>query len=464
MLRGIRARSYREGVNLSRLRLIRIGLLVISVSSLFLGLAGAVMPQSKTPEVLVVDVDGMINSVKVRLISRTLEQAGERGATLVVIRLNTPGGLLSSTREIVEHLLAAEVPVAVYVYPQGARAGSAGAFITAAANIAVMSPGTNIGAATPVSLGGNEENETLMNKVTNDAAAFMRSIAQQRGRNADKLEETVLEAASFTAQEAKDFNIIDLIALDLDELLEELNGREVRTASTSVILETEALQQRQVEKSVLEQFLELISDPNIAFLLMTIGGIGILIEFLSPGLIVPGVVGVLSLLLAFLAFGNLPVNWAGVAFIALAVILAALEIMVSGFGVLGVGAIISLVIGGFLLFAQFGVPSPTMPEVSVNRWLLVGVAGTSGLVLLYLLRVVLASRRAVPEVSHVSYIVGSEGVVTRRLNPRGQISIGGETWTAVVEGDTVIDEGEWVRVTHVNGLIVTVTGQNSSPD
>ena len=440
-----------------RLLPIRMSLLILSFCSLLLGLTGAIMPQSKAPEVLVVNVDGMINSVKVRLINRALEQAEEEGATLVVITLDTPGGLLSSTREIVELLLAAEVPVAVYVYPQGAQAGSAGAFITAAGNFAVMSPGTNIGAATPVSLGGNEANETLINKVTNDAAALMRSIAQQRGRNAEKLEETVLEAASFTAIEAKELNVIDFIAGDLDQLLAQLDGREVRTASSTLTLETNSLEHRSIEKSALEHFLEFISNPNISFLLMTVGGLGILIELFSPGLIVPGVVGVLCLLLAFLAFGNLPVNWAGVAFIALAVVLAALEIMVSGFGVLGVGAIISLVIGGFLLFAQFGVPSPTLPPISVNRWLLASVAGASGAALLYLVWVTLASRRALPQVSHVSTLVGIQGVVTRRLDPRGQVSIGGETWTALAEGDTVVDVGEWVQVTGVNGLVVTVS-------
>ena len=446
----------------SRTRFLRIGLLVLSVASVLLGLTGAVLPQPREPVALVVDVDGIINSVKERLIARALQQAREEDATLVIIRLNTPGGLLSSTRAIVEQLLASDVPVVVYVYPQGARAGSAGAFITAAANIAVMSPGTNIGAATPVTSSGRDVGETLANKVTNDAAALMRSIAQQRGRNQEKLEATVREAASFTATEAEQLGIIDFIAHDMDDLLTKLDGKEVQTSTATQTLGTGGLQQHAVPKNLLEHFLEFISNPNVSFLLMTIGSLGILIEILSPGLIVPGVVGAMCLLLAFLAWGNLPVNWIGVAFIALALILAALEVWVSGFGFLGIAAIVSLLIGGFLLFSQFGVPSPTLPAVSVNRWLLAGVGGGLALALLYLVWVSFRSRRAEYEPSAVSSLVGSVGLVTLRLEPRGVVSVGGETWTAVSDDDTVIDAGTSVIVSGVDGLILTVFPENNS--
>jgi membrane-bound serine protease (ClpP class) len=354
------------------------------------------------------------------------------------------------------------VPVVVYVYPQGARAGSAGTFITAAANIAVMSPGTNIGAATPVTSSGRDVGETLANKVTNDAAALMRSIAQQRGRNQEKLEATVREAASFTATEAEQLGIVDFIAHDMDDLLTKLDGKEVQTATATQTLGTGGLQQRAVPKNLLEHFLEFISNPNVSFLLMTIGSLGILIEVLSPGLIVPGVVGAMCLLLAFLAWGNLPVNWIGVAFIALALILAALEVWVSGFGFLGIAAIVSLLIGGFLLFSQFGVPSPTLPAVSVNRWLLASVGGGLALALLYLVWVSFRSRRAEYEPSAVSSLVGSVGLVTLRLEPRGVVRVGGETWTAVSDDDTVIDAGTSVIVSSVDGLILTVFPENNS--
>ena len=446
---------------MSRIRLLRIGLLVIFVAALLLGLIGAVTPQSREPVALVIDVDGIINSVKERFIARALEQAQEEGAALVIIRLDTPGGLLSSTRGIVELLLATDIPVAVYVYPQGARAGSAGAFITAAAHFAVMSPGTNIGAATPVSSTGEDVGETLANKVTNDAAALMRSIAERRGRNQDKLEETVREAASFTATEAVQLEVVDFIASDMDDLLARLDGKNVQTRAGLLTLETRDLRQQHVRKNLLEHFLEFISDPNVSFVLMTVGVLGILIEVFSPGLIVPSVVGVMCLLLAFLALGNLPANWVGIAFIALALILAALEILVSGFGFLGIAAIVSLLIGGFLLFAQFGAPSPTLPPVSVNRWLLVGVGGALGASMLYLVWVSFRSRRAERETSDVSSLVGSVGLVTLKLDPRGVVSVAGETWTAVSDDGTVIDAGKSVIISGVDGLVVTVFAEDS---
>ena len=214
-----------------------------------------------------------------------------RGRRCWFIELDTPGGLLDSTRKIVEQLLQAPVPVAVYVSPRGAQAGSAGTFITAAGHFAVMAPGTNIGAATPVSGTGEELEETLASKVENDAAAFMRSIAQERGRNEDALEKTVREAASFSANEAVELNVVDFIADDLGDLLAQLDGRVVETAAGERTMETGGLTERRLNKNLLENFLEFISDPNVSFLLFTIGGLGIVIELFNPGLIAPGVIG-----------------------------------------------------------------------------------------------------------------------------------------------------------------------------
>ena len=317
-------------------------------------LLGPSTAQAQAPSVVVIKVDGIINGVKDRFISRAIEEAVEQQATLVVIELDTPGGLLDATRKIVEQLLAAPVPVAVFVSPRGARAGSAGTFITAAGHFAVMAPGTNIGAATPISGTGEDLEETLASKVENDAAALIRSIAQERGRNQDKLEETVREAASFSAKEAVEFNIVDFIANDVDDLLAQLDGRVVETVAGTRTLDTQDLTRHRIKKNFLENFLEFISDPNVSFILFSIGGLGIVIELFSPGLIAPGVVGVIALLLAFLAFGNLPVNYAGVAFILVAIALVALEIVVAGWGILGVGAIVSFIIGGMLLFTEFG--------------------------------------------------------------------------------------------------------------
>ena len=356
-------------------KLIRVSLTVLFAACGLMGLAGPHLAQAQTRQVLVMDVDGVINPVKERYISRALERAGADDAALLVIRLDTPGGLLDSTRSIVEMLLGSTTPVAVYVSPAGAQAGSAGTFITAAANFAAMAPGANIGAATPVSSSGKEIPETLASKVENDAAALIRSIAQERGRNEDKLEQTVRTAASYTSQEALDLNVVDLIAEDLDDLLAQLEGKEFETPLGTGTLKLEDVDVRRLDRSVLEVFLEVISDPNISFILLTVGGLGIIIEMFSPGLIGPGVIGAICLLLAFLALGNLPVNWVGVAFILLAVVLVFLEIQVTGFGILGIGAVISFLIGGLLLFSQFGDVSPTLPDISVNYWLLGGTGG-----------------------------------------------------------------------------------------
>ena len=378
---------------------------------------------------------------------------------MVVIELDTPGGLLSSTRDIVQLLLDSPVPVAVYVSPQGARAGSAGTFITAAANFAVMAPGTNIGAATPVSSTGGDLEETLASKIENDAAALIRSIAQERGRNEDKLEETVRKAASFTAKETVEFNMVDFIAEDLDDLLAQVDGMEVETSAGTRTLDTLDIEPRRFGKNILELFLEVISDPNVSFILLTLGGLGLVIELFNPGLIAPGVVGTICLLLAFLAAGNLPVNWAGVVFVLLAVVLAIIETQVLGFGILGVGSIISFVLGGLLLFSQFGDKSATLPEVSVNLWLLGGMAAILGLVLLYVVRTIYRSRMATPE-STGPALLGASGVVAIDLAPRGRVRFGDETWTAVSQDGTVVPQGEPVMVTKVDGLILTV----STPD
>ena len=437
--------------------------LTLFVVIMLLGLVGPVLAQAQSqgPHVMVLTVDGIINPVKERFISRAIRQAEEDQAALVIIQLDTPGGLLSSAREIVQELLEAEVPVAVYVSPQGARAGSAGTFITAAANFAVMAPGTNIGAATPVSGTGEDLGETLKNKVTNDAAALIRSVAEERGRNADKLEETVRDAASFTAGEAVEFNVVDFIAKDLDDLLDQLHGSVAETAAGPRTLDLRDLPLRRLNKNLLEHFLDFISDPNISFLLLSIGGLGIVIEMFNPGLIVPAVVGVICLLLAFLALGNLPVNWAGVIFILLAIVLAVLEIQVAGFGILGAGAIVAFIVGGLIMFTQFGGASPTLPPVSVSRWLLGGTGAVLGGVMGYVVLVAYQSRKAGRQADQPS-LLGEVGTVTAELAPRGIVQVGNETWTAASEYGNVIAVGEPVRVTKVDGLILTVSRQEDA--
>ena len=431
---------------------------VIFLLMVLMGLLGPLLAQAQAqaPHVLVLNVDGIINPVKHRFIARALEQAEIDQTTLLIIELDTPGGLLTSTRDIVGVLLVAPVPVAVYVTPQGARAGSAGTFITAAANFAVMAPSTNIGAATPVSATGEDIPETLASKVENDAAALIRNIAEKRGRNQDKLEETVREAASFTASEAVELNVVDFIAEDLDDLLAQLDGLEAETANGVLKLATRDIEQRRFGKNVLEIFLEIISDPNVSFILLTLGGLGLVVELFNPGLIAPGVIGVICLLLAFLALGNLPVNWAGVVFVFVAIALAVLETQVSGFGILGIGAIVSFVIGGLLLFSQFGDVSPTLPPVSVSLWLIGAMAATFALALLFVVKTIYQSRRAIPQVAATT-LVGATGAAISDLAPRGLVRLGDQTWTAISGDGTVIAQGEPVRVIEMNGLILTVS-------
>ncbi len=440
---------------------VRVVVAALFAASALLGLIGPHFAQAQEPHVLVMDVDGVINSVKERFISRALEQADNGGAALLVIRLDTPGGLLESTRNIVEMLLEAPVPVAVYVSPSGAQAGSAGTFITAAAHFAVMAPGTNIGAATPVTSTGEDIPETLASKVKNDAAALIRSIAQERGRNEKMLEQTVLTAASYSANEAAESRVVDLIAADLDELLSSLEGRAVETSSGETTLHLEGLDTREFSQNALERFLEIISDPNISFILLTIGGLGVIIELFSPGLVVPGVVGAICLLLAFLALGNLPVNWVAVAFILLAIVLVFLEMQVAGTGVLGIGAVISFALGGFLLFNQFGDVSPTLPDVSVNYWLLGGMAVTFAFAVIYLGRVIVESRRDAPQPTR-NFLLGEVGTVLSPLEPRGLVRLAGENWTAVSEDGSVIHKDEPVVIIDVNGVVLTVIRMNTT--
>jgi len=441
-----------------RLRIVRLTLVFLFLGMLLTGMLGPVLARAQepySPHAMVMTVDGIINSVKEGFISRAIDKAQEDGATVLVIQLDTPGGLLGATREIVELLLESPVPVAVFVSPGGARAGSAGTFIAAAGNFAVMAPGTNIGAASPISATGEDLDETLASKVENDAAALIRSIAQTRGRNQDKLEATVRTAASYSAQEALTDNVVDLIAEDLEDLLAKIDGLTAEISTGTVVMETEGLLPRSIEKNILEHFLELISDPNVSFILLTVGGLGIVVELFNPGLIAPGVVGVICLLLAFLALGNLPVNWAGTVFIVLASVLIVLEIVVAGFGILGVGAIVSLIVGGLLLFTQFGDSSPTMPSIGVNRWLLTGVGGATALTLVYVVREAYQSRRQAPP-EHVGLLAGMVGTVTGELAPRGIVLVGNETWTAISGDDSVISVGESVEVRSVDGLILTV--------
>ena len=436
----------------------RVRLIVALLSALALagGLIGTVQAQQR--HILIIEVKGIIDPISERFIARAIDRAEADGAELLVIKLDTPGGLLSSTREITQHLLEADVPTVVYVSPRGARAASAGTFITAAANFAVMAPGTNIGAASPVSGTGEDLPDTLKSKATNDAAAEIRSIAAARGRNEEKLEETVLLAVAFTAEEAVELRMVDFVAGDMEDLLAQLHGRETALHPPDgerVVLDTQGVDIRTMEPTLVERFLRFLADPNVSFLLLSLGSLGLLLELLSPGLIVPGVVGAIHIILSLVSLGSLPVNWAGVALILLAVGLTVLEFYVAGYGILGVGAIVSFALGGFFLFFHTGGPSPTAPSIAVSPWVLVStvlaLAGGGG----WALYTIIQSRRGPPEPG-MAELIGQTAEVTTDLSPRGTVHLQSELWTAVVEGDEHIGAGETVVVVRTDGIILTV--------
>ena len=450
--------------NISRLRRV---LLLFYVCSLALGALGPVLAQEREERHGIIgELDGAVNPISQRYISRLIDRGADDGAEVVIIKLNTPGGLISSMEKIVEDLLSDRVPTAVYVSPRGASAASAGTFITAAATFAVMAPATNIGAASPVGAGGEDLPETLKGKVVEHLAADMRKISEHRDRNAEPLVDTIIKdpPRSYTATEALEKGAINFIAQDVNDLLEQIHGKTVTVRTESGpdsdsierTLNTRGLELRKVNMSFIERALFFLADPNISFLLLSIGGLGIVIELFNPGLIVPGVVGAILLLLAFVSLGSLPVNWAGVGFILLAAGLFAAEMFVAGFGILGIGAIIAFIIGGLLLFDTFGAPAPTRPDVRVNLYLLGSIAGVFTLFGFWFLRTVVQSRRPSRLAGDVSHLVGAVGVAISDLEPRGTVRVEERSWTAVTEDGSVIESGERVRIVKAEGPILAV--------
>ncbi len=441
---------------LSRIRHLRKLFAAFFLACFALGLVGQVAAQGEK-HALVAEVDGAINPVSERFISRVIDQAHEDGAEILIITLDTPGGLLDSTRGIVQDLLNAPIPVAVYVWPSGAQAASAGTFVTAAGHFAVMAPGTNIGAASPVGAGGEDIPETLESKVVEDTSALMRSIAAERNRNAEALEATIVDATAYDAEEAVELNVVDFIATGVDDLLEQVDGLTVETSEGTRTLETQGLEQRSVKMNLIERFLDFLADPNVSFILLSLGGMGLVIELLNPGGIVPGLVGVIFLILAFVSFGNLPVNWAGVGLIGLAMGLLIAELLVAGFGVLGVGSLICFILGGLLLFDNFGAPDPGGLDISVNMWLIVSLAAIFGVGGLWILRTMVNSRRAERhDRPSKPQLLGVMGEVVHELSPRGTVLIADEIWTAISEDGTVITMGEKVIVRGLEGVVLTV--------
>jgi membrane-bound serine protease (ClpP class) len=410
----------------------------------------SVLAQSKnpsTPHVDLITIDGSINPAVDDFIRESIARSKTNGARALIIQLDTPGGLLTSTRTIVKELLSDVVPVIVYVAPSGAGAGSAGVFITMAAHIAAMAPGTNIGAAHPVAGGGQEVKGVMGEKIENFTASFSESIAQQRGRNTEWAIQAVRKSVSITEKEALKIKVIDIVAKDIDDLLEQAHGRKVDSEGQKRELAVKGARVQRYEMSLKQKVLNTIADPNIAYLLMMAGILGLYMEFAHPGVIFPGVAGAICLLLAFVSLQLLPINYTGLALVVLGIGLLIGEAFYPSFGVLGIGGIISLTLGSLLLF------DTPMSDFGVDRTIVFTAVGTLGSFVLAVSYLVFRSQKEKVTLG-VEGLIGEIGVVKDKLSPTGRVFVHGETWRA--EADNEIDVGEKVEVVGVEGMVLKV--------
>ncbi len=401
-------------------------------------------PASDSKEALLIDLEGPINPGTAAFVLRGLKEAANRGSTIAVIRLDTPGGLVPSMKIIVKAISNSPVPVIVYVAPSGAGAASAGVMITVAGHISAMAPGTNIGAAHPVSSGGKDIGGDMSEKVVNDMASYVRSIAEIRGKNAEWLEEAVRESVSVTAEEALEKNVIDLIAKDLDELFKLINGKEVQVTTGKITLNTENIKIFNFFLRFRDKLLKTVSDPNIAYILMMIGLAGLYFELSHPGAIFPGVIGGISLILAFYSMQTLPVNYAGLLLIILAIIFFIIEIKTPTYGILSIGGVISLVMGSIMLFDS---GTGVSLELVIPSTLVIGgfFAVVAGLAF--------KAHRTKPH-SGMDGLLGKTGVTQEPLDPEGLIFIHGEYWQAAASEK--IEANENVIVDKICGLTLKV--------
>ncbi len=420
----------------------RVGVLLVVVA-LHLALTPAF---AASRQVNVVRVESVISSSAAEYIVSAIKQAEKDKVAALVIELDTPGGLDTAMRQIIKEMLAAERPIVVYVAPSGARAASAGAFITLAAHIAAMAPGTNIGAAAPVAMGGQMD-KTMEKKVTNDAAAYMRTIAEKRGRPIDLAEEWVRKATAKTETEALKSKLIDVVSPKLEDLLQAIDGRVVTTAAGKVKIETKDATVTRGEMNFREKVLKIIADPTIAYLLLILGLAGLYFEFSTPGAILPGVLGGISLILALYAFQQLPINYAGVLLILLAILMFIAELKVVSHGVLTMGGLAAMILGSVMLIDS---PLPDM-RIPLTTIILTALA-----VAAFFMFVVGAGVRALRSKTTTGRegLVGEVGVVRSRLAPRGQIFVRGELWNA--ESETPVEPGDSVRVANIEGLTLRV--------
>jgi membrane-bound serine protease (ClpP class) len=403
---------------------------------------------ARAGEIVVATYEGVINPVAAEYVRDALAAAHSSGAQALILKLDTPGGLDTSMRLIVKDITSAHLPVIIFVAPSGGRAASAGVFITMAGHVAVMAPGTNIGAAHPVAMGGGEMDQTMKEKVENDSVAYIKSLAEQRGRNVTWAEDAVRKSLSVTEQEALKLKIVDFVAEDLPTLLKMLNGRTILLPNGSVTLHTEATTLREFPMGLRLELLKALSDPNIAYLLMTIGTIGIMAELYNPGAILPGIVGTISLILAFYSLQSLPINYAGVLLLLLGIVFFILEATVTSYGLLAIGGVASMMFGSLMLIksdAEF---------FQISWAVIVPVIITTGALSLLIVGMGIRAMRRAPQTGGEG-MIGSIGIAKTACRPNGQLAIHGELWDAI--SDTPIEPGSSARVLRVEGLTLYVT-------
>ena len=411
-------------------------------------LIGHGLASETIPPLHVLTVDDVINPVSAEYITESLKGAIQQEAQALIIQLDTPGGLDKSMRLIIKEMLSSPIPIIVYVAPSGSRAASAGTFITLAAHVAAMAPGTNMGAAHPVAVGSGEMGKEMAEKVTNDAAAYIKSIAEQRGRNVEWAEKAVRESVSASETEALQQKIIDLIAVDLNDLLAQLHGRKVVTPAGERLLQTEGVMLRHVEMSLRQRLLSMLADPNVAYMLLMLGAGGLFFEISTPGVVLPGVIGAISLLLGLYALQLLPVNYAGLALVALAIIMFVAEVTVVSYGALTIGGIIAMILGSLMLF---DVPPP-LPGLSL--WVVVPST------LLVAAFFVFLAGAALKTLSQRPYS-GREGLLRKvgvALTPidqkQGKVFVAGERWDA--HSKEPIEQGAEVEIVQMDGMTLLV--------
>jgi membrane-bound serine protease (ClpP class) len=408
----------------------------------------AISSQEKAP-VYTIEVDGIINPATAKFIIDSIDEATQQGAQCLIIQLDTPGGLMDSMRMIVKKELASTIPIIVYVAPSGARAASAGVFVTMAANIAVMAPSTHIGAAHPVTLGGGEgkESKTMTEKIVNDTVSYIKTIAKNRGRNVDWAEKAVVKSVSITEEEAVKLNVVDFISPDLQSLLTKIDGKVVKFNGVTRTLHTKGVQPKPIQMSWREKLLDIISNPTIAYIFLMLGIYGIFFELSSPGAILPGVVGGIFLILAFYALQMLPVNYAGLALILFAIILFIAEIKVVSHGLLAVGGVISLLLGSMMLFQ-----SP-VEYMRVSLSVIIPAVMVSAAFFIFAVTKAINARLQKPTTG-MEGLVGETGIATTSISQEGKVSIHGEFWNVI--SDQNIERGEKVQVIGVTNLKLKV--------